>query len=86
MAKSKKDESQTVLEEKLLTLRLGTIQVPYVEEGQGKWKTVNQANWNLDDQAAIFDYWRKVLFSELDEEKKEKAIQAKREKLFLPEK
>jgi hypothetical protein len=79
-----KNSNQTEIKEELLTLKLGTIQVPYIDDGQGKWKTVTQANWNLKDQAAIFEYWRKVLFSELDEEKKAKAIQGKKDKLFMP--
>jgi len=79
-----KNSNQTEIKEQLLTLKLGSIQVPYIDEGQGKWKTVNQANWNLKDQAAIFDYWRNVLFSEMDEEKKEKSLIAKKEKLFMP--
>lgn len=85
MARPRKDSNQTTLEETLLTLKLGSIQVPYIDEGQGKWKTVNQASWNLNDQAALFDYWRNILFHELDEEEKVKAIQAKKEKLFMPE-
>ena len=84
MARPKKDNNQTVIKEKLLTLKLGSIQVPYIDDGKGKWKTVTQGQWNLKDQAAIFDYWRNVLFSEMDEEKKEKALIAKKEKLFMP--
>jgi len=83
MARPKKADNQTEIKEELFPLRLGSIQVPYIEEGQGKWKTVSQDKWNLKDQAAIFDYWRNVLFSELDEEKKAKALQAKKEKLFI---
>ena len=92
MAKAKKSDdtetgesNQLQIIEKLLTLRLGSVQVPYVEDGKGGWKTVNQRDWNLKDQASLFDYWRKLLFDGLDEEKKQKAIEAKKAKLFMPE-
>lgn len=86
MARPRTDnQNQTVIEEKLLMLKLGSVQVPYIDEGQGKWKTVNQGNWNLKDQAALFDYWRNYLFGELDDEKKVKALEAKKAKLFMPE-
>jgi len=80
-------KNQTEIKEKLYTLKLGSIQVPYVEEGQGKWKTVTQAQWDLKNQAAIFDYWRNVLFSEVnDDDKKAKLISGKMDKLFIVEK
>lgn len=82
MARPKKDESQTEITEKLYRLKLGSIQVPYVEDGQGKWKTVTQGQWNLQDQAAIFAYWRNLLFDGFDDDKKEIALKAKIDKLF----
>ncbi len=91
MAKPKKLENQNEnlqqlpIEEKLFTLRIGSIQVPYIEDGRGGWKTVNQRDWNLKDQAALFDYWRNLLFDGLDDDKKLKAIEAKKAKLFMPE-
>lgn len=77
--------SQLPLEETLFTLRLGSVQVPYIEDGKGGWKTVNQRDWNLKDQSALFDYWRNLLFDGLDDDKKQKAIEAKKAKLFMPE-
>ena len=79
-------KNQTEIKEKLFTLRLGEIQVPYVEDGKGGWKTVRQDKWNLKDQTALFDYWRNLLFDGLDDEKKAKAIEAKKDKLFIIEK
>lgn len=84
-AENQSDDSQLPIEEKLFTLRLGSVQVPYIEDGKGGWKTVNQRDWNLKDQAALFDYWRNLLFEGWDEDKKLKAIEAKKEKLFMPE-
>lgn len=78
-----KKSKQLELKEKLLVLRLGSIQVPYVEDGKGGWKTVNQRDWNLKDQAALFDYWRNLLFDGLDDDKKSKALEAKKAKLFM---
>jgi len=83
--KNQNQNEQLVIEEKLLILKLGSIQVPYIEDGKGGWKTVNQRDWNLKDQAALFDYWRKLLFDGLDDEKKDKAIEAKKAKLFMVE-
>lgn len=81
--KPKKNSNQLEIKEKLLVLKLGSIQVPYVEDGKGGWKTVNQRDWNLKDQAALFDYWRNLLFDGLDDEKKAAAIAAKKAKLFM---
>ena len=88
MAKHPKNQNpseQLVIEEKLLVLKLGSIQVPYVEDGKGGWKTVNQRDWNVKDQAALFDYWRNLLFDGLDDDKKLMAIEAKKAKLFMAE-
>ncbi len=84
-AKNLNPENQIAIEEILFRLKLGSILVPYVEDGKGGWKTVNQRDWNLKDQAALFDYWRNLLFDGLDEDKKLKAIEAKKAKLFMPE-
>jgi hypothetical protein len=88
MAKQPKNQNpsdQLEITEKLLVLKLGSVQVPYVEEGKGGWKTVNQRDWNLKDQASLFDYWRNLLFDGLDDNKKELAIKAKMDKLFMPD-
>jgi len=88
MAKQPKNQNpsdQLEIKEKLLVLKLGSIQVPYVEDGKGGWKTVNQRDWNLKDQASLFDYWRNLLFDGLDDDKKELAIKAKMDKLFMPD-
>lgn len=84
MARPRKE--QLIIEEELYNLKLGSIQVPYVEDGKGGWKTVTQGQWNLKDQAALLAYWRNILFDGLDDEKKEKAIEAKKAKLFMAEK
>lgn len=80
MARPKKSEEQESLfvPEPLYVLKLGVIDVPYVEEGKGGWRKVTQAQWNREHQNAIMKYWeqQKVEHPKFD-------IQAKMNKLFV---
>lgn len=65
-------------EEKLYHLKLGSVDVPVVEDGKGTWKNVTQRDWNLEYQRALFDYWK-----EQAAENSGFSIEAKKAKLFV---
>ncbi len=73
-----KKEVETSEVEKLEVLKLGSVDVPVVEDGRGTWKNVTQKEWNHEHQRSLYTYWT--------EQKAENAgfsIEAKRAKLFL---
>lgn len=43
--------------EKLEVLRLGSVDVPVIEDGKGFFKTITQKDWNLTYQKALLAYW-----------------------------
>lgn len=65
-------------EEQLRVLKLGSVDVPVVEDGKGTWKNITQKDWNLDHQRALLDYWK-----EQAAENSGFSIEAKKAKLFL---
>lgn len=67
-------------EEILYTLKLGSVDVPVVEDGKGFFKNITQANWNLDHQRSLLRYWR-----EQKEAHNGFDIEAKMRKLFILE-
>lgn len=77
--KEKTPEPELFPEEKLLVLKLGSVDVPVVEDGKGFFKNVTQAAWNLDYQRALFAYWEDVA-----RENAGFSVAAKKAKLFMP--
>lgn len=65
-------------EEQLHVLKLGSVDVPVIEDGKGFWKNVTQKDWSLEHQRALFDYWK-----EQAAENSGFSIEAKKAKLFL---
>jgi len=64
--------------DKLLFLKLGSVDVPVVEEGRGFFKNVSQKDWNMKYQTALFDYWKEVAADHPGFN-----IEAKKAKLFI---
>lgn len=79
MAKKKSEEQESLfVPEPLYVLKLGVIDVPFVEEGKGGWRKVTQGQWDRPQQNAIMKYW--------EEQKAEHPkfdILAKMKKLFI---
>lgn len=64
--------------EKLYSLKLGSVDVPVVEDGRGTWKNVTQRDWNLDYQRDLMDSWK-----EQAADNPGFSIEAKKAKLFI---
>lgn len=76
MAK-KNQETELVSGEVLHRLKLGSVDVPVIEDGRGTWKNITQKDWNLEHQRALLAYW--------EDQAKENdfSVEAKKAKLFL---